>query len=303
MKKSEKSHDTGLRVFKVLEILLSQDISKKELIEQLRDSKIFENIYTPEAFIKYFNTLDVLGFSIEKNKNIYRLKNALFKVEISKSELLAFYNLIKYIQKLHNKSLEEVAKLALLKIIKYTEPEIQDELYKRITELPEKISEADNLILSLESFLSDGQLVLITYYKNSNAVETITCEIKEVIEKKNGIFISCYDITNARNKNISVKSIVSVKSSPLRGVSAYAKNSTVFRLYGRLAVIYKLKQSEKVIDFSNDYITISNLSEDRDVLLKRLLKYGESCKIVKPKSLQQEYIKLVDEILANLEGN
>ena len=79
-------------------------------------------------------------------------------------------------------------------------------------------------------------------------------------------------------------------------------NSIVFEVYGRLAALYKLKPSEKVLDFSNNHLTISNTEEDKDALLLRLLKYGENCKIIRPKAVQEEFIKLTNEILKKLEA-
>ena len=78
-------------------------------------------------------------------------------------------------------------------------------------------------------------------------------------------------------------------------------NTVVFELYGRLANSYKLKPSESVINFEQGKIVVSNSEEDRDVLLRRLLKYGENCKIVTPKSMQEEMISLTNEMLKNLE--
>ena len=77
----------------------------------------------------------------------------------------------------------------------------------------------------------------------------------------------------------------------------------VFELHGRLMRAYKLKPSEKVINFNQNYITVSNSEDDKDILLRRLLKYGESCKIVSPKSLKAEMLELTNEMLKNLEGN
>ena len=37
------------------------------------------------------------------------------------------------------------------------------------------------------------------------------------------------------------------------------------------------------------------------LLLKRLLKYGENCKIIQPKSLRDEFFAMTDDILKNLE--
>ena len=77
MKKSEKNHDTGLRVLEVLKILLENEVAKKDLIVQIKTNNLVENVYTYEAFLKYFNTLEFAGFNVCRDKNKYKLINAL----------------------------------------------------------------------------------------------------------------------------------------------------------------------------------------------------------------------------------
>ena len=106
-----------------------------------------------------------------------------------------------------------------------------------------------------------------------------------------------------RNKKININSIKSLNQLPQKISGVCYLNSIVFEVYGRLASLYRLKPSEKVIDFSNNHLTISNTEEDKDSLLLRLLKYGENCKIIRPKSLQKEFINLTNDILKNLEAS
>ena len=88
---------------------------------------------------------------------------------------------------------------------------------------------------------------------------------------------------------------------PQKSTNVNKNTSVTFEIYGKLASLYKLKPSEKLVDFTEGSRTISNTDEDKDVLLKRLLKYGENCKILKPESYQKELLSLTDDILKNLE--
>ena len=104
-----------------------------------------------------------------------------------------------------------------------------------------------------------------------------------------------------RNRKISISAIKEMKQSPKKASGVSMLNSVVFEVYGRLASLYKLKPSEKVINFSNNHLTISNTEEDKDVLIRRLIKYGENCKIIRPQSVQKEFLELTNNILKNLE--
>ncbi len=150
--------------------------------------------------------------------------------------------------------------------------------------------------------INDEQNVNITYQKSKNSVETITLEIKDIYEKNNTVFVHCYNFKTGRNKNIKLLSIISIKQLPEKNAGMSVKNSVVFELYGRLMFSYKLKPSEKVLDFSTNHITISNREEDKEQLMLRLLKYGENCKIISPSFFREEFLEMTEEILRNLEN-
>lgn len=302
MTKPDKNYDTGLRILEVLKILLNTDVSKNDLIAKMNKNPDFENVYTFEAFIKYFNTLSLLGFDIEKYKNKYRLKNAFDKIELSEQEINSAIDLISYIKKLHNKNLEQTIQNIIQKSLKFLDKNSQNIIEKALLEQNQKINNNNSTINYFERLMYDGQLVNITYLKRNNIQDTITVQIKEIIERNGEVILLCYEKSKTRNKKINISSITSVFQTPeMADNSAYTNDSVVFRVYGRLAKLYKLKQGEKTTDFSAGYITIHNTGEDRDILLKRLLKYGENCKIIQPQSLKDEFLAMTDDILKNLE--
>lgn len=304
MNKSEKSFDTGLRVLEVLKILLRESVSKNELIEKLKGNSKIETVYTHEAFIKYFNTLEILGLKITKSKNKYSLNNALFEISLTKEEREMLFELISESRVLHNKNEKEKFKDVIFRLNKYINPHIKEEVLSGLFTEKEQIKGddiRDNLLTTLNNFFSDKQLVKIKFQRTKNQTDEVIVEIKEIFENKNNIYLKCYSPGLGRNKKISIDSIISVSQLPRMIQGGTCLNSVIFELYGRLASAYKLKPSEKVINFSNNHITVSNCEEDKDALLCRLLKYGENCKIINPKHLRDEFIEMTNEILKNLE--
>lgn len=305
MKKPEKNHDTGLRILEVLKILLEKNLSKIELIEKLKENDSVENVYSQEAFLKYFNTFKLSGLKLNKFQGKYSLNNALLKTNLSKKEQEMLIFLINSITKLNNKSEEEIMKNFFLKIDKYVDIDLNNEL-NNIANKETSIQNSNirnNIIATLKNLIYEEQRVNITYKKKDNTEETDTFELKEIIEKDNCIYIVCYSPLLGRNRKININSIKSLNQLPQKISGVCYLNSIVFEVYGRLASLYRLKPSEKVIDFSNNHLTISNTEEDKDSLLLRLLKYGENCKILRPKSLQEEFINLTNDILKNLEAS
>ncbi len=302
MTKPEKNYDTGIRILEILKILLEKDVSKQELIEKIKNNPLFESVYTNEAFIKYFNTLEILGIEMNKNKKVYSIKKALSCVQLSKEEKEVFVELISYIEKLHDKDIENSLKEAFSRILKFLEMdekiEIEDILNRSNNNC---IYTKDNFMSSLESFLAEKQQISISYKKNETIIDSCVVELKEIIEKNGEVILVCYDASKGRNKKILASSVVSIKQLPRKISNKEYLNTVVFRLRGRLASSYKLKKSEKLVDFSSDCITISNAAEDKDVLLRRILKYGENCEIIQPKSAREDFVIMTENILKNLQ--
>ena len=302
MTSNDKTYDTALRLLEILKILLEEDISKKDIMEKLKINDSFERVYTTEAFIKYFNTLKIAGFIIEKNKNIYKLKNAFFSIDLTKDEVKLFCRLIQNTGKLHDENKEKTIKFSVNKIIKFIDKDYQEEIIAETQKNHNQLTNKDNIILRFENLKKDNQQVIITYYKKSNEICTITGEIKEVTEKNNSVQIVCYDPIKVRSKRINTNSIINVQQLPSKIRNSFLKDSVTFELYGRLANLYKLKPNEKMVNMYTDYIIVENHDEDRDVLIRRLLKYGENCKIVKPENFKKEFLEMTDEILKKLQG-
>jgi len=304
MKKPEKHYDTGLRILEVLKLLLEKDVSKNEIIDKLKDNNSINGVYTQEAFLKYFNTFEHMGLKLKKDKSKYTLENAILKTELTKKEKNIFIRLINSVEKLNNKKFEDIAKNVILRLDKYVNMDLKSILVK--FEEDKKLSldknVKANVITTLKNMIYDNHKVTITYRKNNNTEETVTVILKEILEENNNVYVICYNSFLGRNRRINIDSIIEMKQLPNLASQAPIQDSVVFEVYGRLSSAYKLKASESVLNFSNNHQTISNLYEDRDALLLRLLKYGENCKIIKPLSMQKELLDMTNKILKNLEG-
>ena len=79
--------DTAFRILETLKLLSNENLSKPALIKKLSEGDK-TNIYTYEAFIKYFNTLNLLGLLVEKDRIEYSLKNAIL------NKLIKFFFII-----------------------------------------------------------------------------------------------------------------------------------------------------------------------------------------------------------------
>lgn len=304
MVKSSKNFDTALRVLEVLKILQQDDYTKTELIEKLKENSNVGSVYTLEAFIKYFNTLESVGFKIKKDKTKYGLSNALLEINLTKEEKELLCNMICESKLIYDKKEKENFKNLISKLNKYLTHHLSKEELSCLFAKEEQSHNDNihsNLIITLQNYLNDGQQVKIQYQRTKNIVEELIVEIKELSERKNGAFVTCYCSNLGVNKKICVDAIISLTQLPKKNTGKSGHSSVIFKLYGRLANVYKLKPYEKVIDFSNYHLTVSNYSDDKDALLRRLLKYGVNCKIERPKQIVDEFISMINDILKNLQ--
>ena len=303
MLKQDKNNETALRILEVLKILLQEEVTKHELIDKLKKKSNIDGVYTQEAFIKYFNTIEAAGFKIDKDGRKYKISNVLNTIKLTPEEVSLLLKLLDNSNRLYNKKHQEVFYNILRKLEKYTGVSFEDKIKKAVSEA-KTISEDNaksNILTTLSKYINEGLLINIIYKKSKTENEKVIVELKNVIEKNNKIYIVCYNRLWTRNKRIPLDSIIKLEQLSQKSPQIKNVNTVIFEVYGRLVKSYKLKPSEEVIDYSKECLTISNKEEDKDSILLRLLKYGENCKIIKPLSYKKEFISLTNSILKNLE--
>ena len=303
MLKQDKNNETALRILEVLKILLQEEVTKHELIDKLKKKSNIDGVYTQEAFIKYFNTIEAAGFKIDKDGRKYKISNVLNTIKLTPEEVSLLLKLLDNSNRLYNKKHQEVFYNILRKLEKYTGVSFEDKIKKAVSE-EKTISEDNaksNILTTLSKYINEGLLINIIYKKSKTENEKVIVELKNVIEKNNKIYIVCYNRLWTRNKRIPLDSIIKLEQLSQKSPQIKNVNTVIFEVYGRLVKSYKLKPSEEVIDYSKECLTISNKEEDKDSILLRLLKYGENCKIIKPLSYKKEFISLTNSILKNLE--
>ncbi len=300
----EKNHETALRILEILKILLADNASKDEIIDKLKIHSDIGDVGSYEAFIKYFNTLNLSGLTIERNKKKYCLKNSVIQASLSEREKNIIIKLTDYIGKLGNKTVRDISKRFFFKLDKFIDIDLTEFTDKNI-ELNDRnltLNIKNNKLITLKKMLEEDFKVCLTYRKKNGETESVTTELKKITETKNNAYIVCYDSVLGRNQKINVDSIISINQNPQKKSGMNYLNSVIFELYGRLASSYKLKPSEKALKFGHNFITVSNSEEDKESLLLRLLKYGENCKIIRPSYIQEEFLDMTNVILKNLES-
>lgn len=300
----KKTCDTSVRVLETLKILYRESASIQDIIYYFEKFDPNNRIYTNEVILKYINTLKVFGFRFIKEKDKYVLLNMPSQFDFKENDLKAIYLIEKFSELLP----EERFKADIGQFLQELEKRFNDNtrLLSHNIAKPDFVnlkidySKYSKQIKEYEKYCIDCQRLKVTY-RNQNRVETsIMVEPNEIKYRGNEVYLSVYNSISAQIQDINFNSILKIEQLPLKSNPKSMLSSVTFMLKGRLAKNYKLRDGEKLLQIkSDDTVVILNQKEDRILLLKRLMRYGENCEVISPKNLREEMKQMVKKILNN----
>lgn len=279
-----KINISGIQVIKTLQVLLEDNYTMAELIQKL-NNKDKEHVYNNSVISKYINTCRHCGFEILKIHNRYYVSKIPFGIEFSLRDI----ELIEYlkevsIQKLNNKTnsflnnfIKNLNRYSKKDFIRVEKKNIE-ETYK----LFEKSIQEKRKI----------KLMLRTKF-------AIECTPLEIVDYKNK---KCFKVIHKnKERNISIERVSGLellgKKFPLE---EYSGETVIFKLTGSLAQRYDLRENEKYLETNlPKFIKVSNVGENKEELLTRLLRYGKNCEILSPLSYRNEIKEILEKMLSN----
>ena len=309
MKNSLKRNDTDLRVLEILKALISSSLSSNQLLKIIESNDCVENIYAKETLLKYFNTLELWGIKVAKEKKTgnYYLAKLPVEVNLTEKEVRTLCYVEYFVSRLGQNSFEERYNKICSEIQRCFSRE-SIELYKKIKQENLTI-DVDNfynreLLADCEKYCIEGQKLKIAYMSRTRReTEIFYAEPKEVIYQDNTVYFMVYNPKTLQNQKLIIDNILRIEQLPQKAINFSLLNNIVFELKAPLSKSYRIKSGEKIINYGENSITVVNTSEDKDILLNRLLRYGQNCKIVQPQSFKNEFCRLLNIISSNLKAN
>jgi len=304
MKTSKKTSDTSVRVLETLKILSKDSASIQDIINYFEKFDPNNRVYTNEVILKYINTLKVFGFRFVKKKDKYILLNAPHQFDFNEDNLKA----ISLIEKFSEFLPEENIKKEIDEFLQELEKRFSDNTKLLLNRIKKPVfinlefdyKKYSTQIKEYEKYCLGGQRLKITYTLSQKTESSIMVEPNEIKYKGSEIYLSVYNPVLAQVQDINFDSILKVEQLPLKSNRANMLSSVTFQLKDRLAKVYKLHDGEKLLQIKSDCsIIILNQTEDRTLLLKRLMRYGENCEVISPKSLREEMKELIKSALNN----
>lgn len=302
-----KINNGCLNIFKFLMLLYNDEayyssvynIFKSDIIEEdkVYDDKKLNNLIQV-VINKYINALKIFGVKIKKENNKYKLDSSLYSVDYSINDLKALSIILSAIGNLPDeeiiKNINDLKSNLLLRMSNLNKNTLNSLISDKdfsffYTDLKEQIQQCKN-------YCKDNILLDITYLKRNKEIRC-QCKPKEVIYDVKTAYLNVFDTKKKENIEIALPNILSINIMPNRVANCGSTTTVVFKLKGRLARTYKLKEGEKLGDKTENELIIINTGEPLDKLYSRLMRYADLCEIISPKYIRNEMISLLNETI------
>ncbi len=300
MNKNKKKCDTSIRVLETLKILSQQSSSIQDIIKYFIKYDSNSRIYTNEVILKYINTLKVFGFRFVKEKDKYVLLNYPIQFDFNENDL----GVILLIEKAASEFPEEFINNEISLFLQQLEKMYSDNTRILANQIKIPMNSKFNFVFKkyeekikeYERYCQDKQKLKIIF-KNEKSILIEPIEIKYI---NNKVYLNVYNSLNAQIQNIDFDSIIKIEQLPLKSNLMKMPSSVTFKLKDRLAKAYKLHEGERLLEIESDEsIIILNQKEDCNMLIKRLMRYGENCELISPKKMRDDMKNLIKLTLKN----
>lgn len=307
---NKKINNTALRVFEILKLMINNDYTKEAILDIIVDNEKIEPVHRIETLNKYFHTFKLLGAEIAKSSDKFILEQTPISIKLSDKELETFLFLVEYSKNICTTSEHKNIEKLFANILKFFDKETKE----RIPLVKEKISKKYRKQLSFridkdeanryEALCREKLKLELTYNNKSlNLVQKFVVEPKETVITRTGCILRAYNPSIAEIQDFHTDNILTCNQLPTMSREIEMTHSITFKVMGRLAKAYELKQGERVtqcgMENGVEYKVITNTLEDKSELLKRLLRYGVSCKIIYPAAFKTLAIKQINKIMSN----
>ncbi len=293
-----KTNETAVRALEVLKLLSFEEKTQEEIIKHIFNAKKSDYELRTDSLYKYLNTFKMFGINVIRNKGKYTLSNLPLNINLTEKEIETIKVLYSYSQEVCPENTANQFKLLLKNLLKCSNQEIlleETEIKNHLKKI--KLNTNKENIEKFSLLCKEKQRISFLYQNRVlNKTQKFIVEPIEVIAKPTGEILKAFNPDIAENQNFQIEEITELKQLPIMVKSMSVKNAVTFELKGRLALAYELKNGERVIKREKNSLIVSSSEEDKEELLKRLLRYGVSCEILYPKVFKERFFDLIDRI-------
>ena len=281
-----KINNASFSVLCTMIALFEKNLTMDELIKTL--NKMFPRTkFNNFVVSKYINTCRSCGIDIYKIDGKYALINFPIGEKFSEDEAKLLFKLKDYSEDL------KVTKIA---------DDVQSFIEKlHLTNYKAGIglkTSKNYRIIKLFNAARHARCNIKIYYYDGNVVD---CSPREVFVSDGKIF---FKTSNKQGlQNVNPDDIQNIKITEENNLDEIIYEDVVYELKGKLAKRYQLRENEEVLRYKkNGSIVIVNKYESKTDLLRRLMRYDSSCKLLKPQSYVEDFKAMIQGAISNYES-
>ena len=304
---------TAYRVLYLLLLLNERNLNAKEILEIFSEDKHIEKEFSEELILKYISTLRHCGFEISRpvkeNGYTYGLLKSPVYIDFTEADIKSLAQIASMVEELEGERLKEDFKNALTKISRFMRDETRllwvklgsQNLKSDFPRVSARLKQAE-IIERFEQCLKEEKRILLKYKTRFGEDSTwASLEPKEIKYSSHMTGLTGYNHISGEMQTISLDDVEEIEELPVKNKNAIALSPVIFKLKSRLARGYRLYEDENIQnrDENEKTLTVVSYAEDKNLLLKRLLKYGDYCEILYPKSLREKAAATINNALSN----
>ena len=275
-------------VLKMFNLLYEGNKSKEQILQELHIKQV--------TFYKNLEKLKNAGFKISKTNGIYRINEFqnVLKFDNAEKNIIAYMinTASNLLPKYKNNKFENFITRFLLLSNEDDYREVQEQ-YKLIKKYL-LIEQYEEKIKDIEYFIAKKQKTKITLRSNRILI------VKPIKFNWKKDKIELIYLKDNEEEKINLEQISKIEYPKIQE-EIYNREEIIFELYGTLAKRYILKKDERVIKKRKESIVIASYIEDKEALFRRLLRYDTMCKILFPKTEKENFNKLIDKAIINID--
>lgn len=305
----ENTTIAAYRVFETLKFLVKRPASVPEIVKYLESLDPDDpKGYSKAVVYKYLTTLKFAGITLVSKKCKYEVKDLPFKINFSDDNLKALAILNNVLETIPEKDLsEKISEFFYQLKMRYSldveKFEEKKNSVKQTLNITKPTKEQAKTLQEYEDYCCRKFRLQISYYDLNGEVESSIFEPLDVKFEDKQVLLCAYCTKTNTFFELNSKQIIEIKQTPSKSLGKFFSSTTVFKLKGRLAKVYTLRNEEQIIGNDSDgNLMISNKKEPKDKLFLRLMRYADKCEVMTSKRDREFMIKEIDSALRNYEG-
>ena len=254
---------------------------------------------------KYLNTLKVFGIKVKKENHKFVMLNNSFGLNFDVDDVKSvniFEHAAQFLPNGKTKNNME----AFIQMMFSRFDDKTNELYTTINSTTNSdfsfyFSDLREQIEKCES-MCQGDLNIEIKYLHKGQTYKNYAKAKQVIYDNKNAYLQIYKLDDSQLLNVLIPNILYLEQSSGKVNPMEIVPTVTYKISGRLAKAYTLKETEYVSETCEDASKIIvNKNDPTDQILQRLIRYRNECVILTPNTLKNKMIDMINDTLKHYE--